>query len=210
MKINLNSRSTKPRRSIKDFRLWLGIIFVAISVILTQYLLGSATARTVAIIIKNPVPAGSALTENDLELAEVILPNYVSVISKSQLAVGQITTRDLFPGDVLTEKSLVNRKRSEMRLISTPIKAGHLPALTPGQLVDVWVTPSTDGMSLPGPATLVISQATIHAIPEFIDPAMDTSVTLLIGINEVSSIVQAMRDGVIDLVALPDNYRNLS
>jgi hypothetical protein len=63
-------------------------------------------------------------------------------------------------------------------------------------------------MALPGPATLVISQATIEQVPELVDPTLDTAVTLLINMTSVQPLVQAMRDGVIDLVALPDNKRS--
>ena len=77
-----------------------------------------------------------------------------------------------------------------------------------GQLVDIWVTPSMDGMALPGPAQLVIGQATISDIPTEIDPTLDTAVTLLIARSEVQVLVQAIRDGVIDLVALPNNRRS--
>jgi FixJ family two-component response regulator len=43
----------------------------------------------------------------------------------------------------------------------------------------------------------------IFAAPDFVDAGMDTSVTLLISQEQVQSLVQAMRDGAIDLVAIP-------
>jgi hypothetical protein len=65
------------------------------------------------------------------------------------------------------------------------------------------MTPSLDGVALPGPASLIIPNAVISAAPEFVDGGMDTSVTVLISQNEVQALVQAMRDGTIDLVAIP-------
>lgn len=200
--------STKPKRSIKDMRLWLGIIFVIISVLIAQGLFAKAAIRQSAVLVIRSVPVGSALSENDVQLVEVLVPDSIEVISEIDQAIGKIVTRDLFSGDLLTKRSIADRVRSDLRLISVPIKAGHLPSLQSGQLIDVWVTPATDGMALPGPATLVISQATIEQVPELVDPSLDTAVTLLINLTSVQPLVQAMRDGVIDLVALPDNKRS--
>lgn len=161
-------------------------------------------------IINRTIPQGSAIKETDLSVAQVVLPETFNSITEITTAVGMIASRDLFPGDILTQYSITDRVRSEMRLVSVPIRAGHLPVLQNGQLVDIWVTPSTDGMALPGPSKLIIAQATMHSVPEFIDPGLDTAITLLIRVSEVSQIVQAMRDGVIDIVALPDNFRSSS
>jgi hypothetical protein len=200
--------STKPKRSIKDYRLWLGIIFVIASVLLAQGLFAKAAIRQSAVLVIRPVPIGSSLTENDVQLVEVLVPDSIEVVAEIDQVIGKVVTRDLFSGDLLTKNSITDRVRSDLRLISVPIKAGHLPSLQTGQLIDVWVTPSTDGMALPGPATLVISQATIEQVPELVDPTLDTAVTLLINMTSVQPLVQAMRDGVIDLVALPDNKRS--
>jgi hypothetical protein len=75
--------------------------------------------------------------------------------------------------------------------------------VNPGEKVDIWMTPSLDGVALPGPATLIIPNAVISISPEFVDAGMDTSVTVLISQDQVQVLVQAMRDGVIDVVAIP-------
>jgi hypothetical protein len=210
MKNSLTIKSIKSPRSIKDFRLWLGLIFVILSIALAQLVISKATARTQALVVTKAVPAGSSIAASDLQLAEVVLPTNVTTVELTSEAVGMIAARDLFPGDVLIKAAITNQTPSNLRLVSVPIKAGHLPNLTSGQLVDIWVTPSTDGMALPGPAQLVINQATINAVPTGIDPTLDTAVTLLISGSDVQVLVQAMRDGVIDLVALPDNRRSSS
>jgi hypothetical protein len=64
-------------------------------------------------------------------------------------------------------------------------------------------TPSLDGVALPGPATLIIPSAVIASAPEVVDSGMDTSVTVQVSQDQVQVLVQAMRDGVIDLVAIP-------
>ena len=203
-------KPVKPKRSIKDVRLWLGFIFVLTSVLLTQNLLAKATARTQAVIIQNEIPAGSPIRSADLALVNVVLPEGVKTIPTLSQAEGMRATRDLFIGDILTTDSIADDADKSLRLVSVPIRAGHLPNLDFGQLVDVWMTPSIDGMALPGPAQLLISQAIINMIPDGIDPTLDTAVTLLIPSNQVQVLVQAMRDGVIDIVALPENRRTRS
>jgi hypothetical protein len=203
-------KPVKPKRSIKDIRLWLGFIFVLTAVLLTQNLLAKATSRTQAVIIQNEIPAGSPIRSSDLAVVNVVLPEGVKTISALSQADGMNATRDLFIGDILTIDSMSDGADKSLRLVSVPIRAGHLPNLDIGQLVDVWMTPSIDGMALPGPAQLLISQATISMIPDGIDPTIDTAVTLLIPSNQVQVLVQAMRDGVIDIVALPENRRTKS
>jgi hypothetical protein len=198
------------RRSIKDIRLWLGIIFILVSVLIAQTVIASATARTLAYVVTKPIPAGSKISLTDLLLAEVVLPDSVKAISDKNQVVGKVAARDLFSGDLIIPEAISNKSQANLRIVSVPIRAGHIPVLESGQLVDVWVTPSTDGMALPGPAQLVISQATVYFVPTGIDPTLDTAITLLITQADVQKIVQAMRDGVIDLVALPDNNRGLS
>ncbi len=201
------TKLSKPKRSIRDLRLWLGILFIAISIVLTQNVLNKATARSQAVIVTNEIPAGSVISQDDLKTVNVVLPQQVKAISDLTEAVGTTATRDLFIGDVLTSDSLSSKTNLNVRLVSVPIRAGHLPKLDAGHLVDIWMTPSTDGMALPGPAQLLISQAAISDIPEGIDPTLDTAVTLLIPNTQVQVLVQAMRDGVIDVVALPQNRR---
>lgn len=198
----------KTHRSIKDIRLWLGVFFVVLSIFITQSVLTKATARTTAVVVKKSIPAGSPISATDISHAQVVLPEDVMPLTLDNEVIGMRATRDLFSGDVLTKDSLSNSAPVNMRLISTPIKAGHLPAIEAGQLVDIWVTPSTDGMALPGPARLVIAQAVIDSVPLGVDPTSDSAVTLLISEAAVGQLVQAMRDGVIDIVALPGNRRS--
>jgi hypothetical protein len=117
--------------------------------------------------------------------------------------VGKIANTDLFVGDLISVHSISNSYASDLRTVSVPIRAGHLPQVGSGQKVDVWMTPSLDGVALPGPARLIIPNAVIAQAPDFVDAGMDTSVTILVSQNEVQPLVQAMRDGLIDLVAIP-------
>ena len=84
-----------------------------------------------------------------------------------------------------------------------PIRAGHLAQISRGEKVDIWMTPALDGLALPGPARLIIPNAVIEFAPDFYDSGVDTSVTVLVAKDDVEILVQAMRDGSIDLVSIP-------
>jgi hypothetical protein len=134
---------------------------------------------------------------------QVSVPSTENLITIPSEVVGKIASTDLVAGDLVSTHSISNEFASDARTVSVPIRAGHLPQVKPGEKVDVWMTPSLDGVALPGPASLIIPNAVIANAPEFIDAGMDTSVTVLISQDQVQVLVQAMRDGVIDLVSIP-------
>ena len=190
-------------RKTQDPRLWIGTIFILAAMAIGQLVITKASARVPAIALNSNIAAGSVIRESDISTVQVSVPNIENLIAVPGEVVGKIATTDLFVGDLVNVQSISNGFASDVRTVSVPIRAGHLPHVNPGEKVDVWMTPSLDGVALPGPATLIIPNAVIHAAPEFVDAGMDTSVTLLISQEQVQVLVQAMRDGLIDLVAIP-------
>ena len=193
----------KTNRKSQDPRLWLGILFIVAAMIIGQLVVTSASVRVPAVALNSNIAQGALIQESDVALVQVSVPNVENLISVPSDVVGKVATTDLFAGDLVSVHSLSNGFASDARNVSVPIRAGHLPQVSPGEKVDIWMTPSLDGVALPGPASLIISNAVIAAAPEFIDAGMDTSVTVLISQDQVQVLVQAMRDGVIDLVAIP-------
>jgi hypothetical protein len=193
----------KTNRKSQDPRLWLGIVFIVTAMIIGQLVISSASARVSAVTLNSNIAQGAQIRESDVTSVQVSVPNVENLISVPSDVVGKVATTDLFAGDLITVHSISNGFASDARNVSVPIRAGHLPQVSPGEKVDIWMTPSLDGVALPGPASLIIPNAVIAAAPEFIDAGMDTSVTVLISQEKVQVLVQAMRDGVIDLVAIP-------
>ena len=193
----------KTNRKSQDPRLWLGILFIVAAMIIGQLVVTSASVRVPAVALNSNIAQGALIQESDVALVQVSVPNVENLISVPSDVVGKVATTDLFAGDLVSVHSISNGFASDARNVSVPIRAGHLPQVSPGEKVDIWMTPSLDGVALPGPASLMISNAVIAAAPEFIDAGMDTSVTVLISQDQVQVLVQAMRDGVIDLVAIP-------
>lgn len=197
---NLTSHSN--RRS-QDPRLWLGILFILVAMVIGQLVITKASARVPALTLNSNIAQGAQIREGDISSVQVSVPSAQNLISVPSEVIGKVASTDLFAGDLVSVHSISNGFDSDVRSVSVPVRAGHLPQVSPGEKVDVWMTPSLDGFALPGPATLIIPSAVIAAAPEFIDSGMDTSVTVLIAQDQVQVLVQAMRDGLIDLVAIP-------
>jgi hypothetical protein len=195
--------NANANRKTQDPRLWIGILFVLAAMVVGQLVIAKASARVSAVALNSNVAAGSMIRESDISSVQVSVPNAESLISVPSEVVGKIASTDMFIGELVNVQSVSNEFASDVRTVSVPIRAGHLPQVSSGEKVDVWMTPSLDGVALPGPAALIIPNAVVFTAPEFVDAGMDTSVTLLISQEQVQVLVQAMRDGLIDLVAIP-------
>jgi hypothetical protein len=193
----------KTNRKTQDPRLWLGILFVVLAMIVGQIVITGASARVPAVTLNSNIAQGAVIRESDVSSVQVSVPTSENLISIPSDVVGKVASTDLFAGDLVSIYSISNGYSSDARSVSVPIRAGHLPEVNPGEKVDIWMTPTLDGIALPGPASLIIPNAVIASAPEFVDAGMDTSVTVLISKNQVQILVQAMRDGLIDLVAIP-------
>ena len=193
----------KSNSKTQDPRLWLGIVFIISAMLIGQLVIANASARVPAVTLNANIAEGALIREGDVSAAQVSVPVTQNLVSLPSDVIGKVASTDLFIGDLVSVNSISNDFDSDVRSVSVPIRAGHLPAIYPGEEVDVWMTPSLDGMALPGPAALIIPNAVVSAAPEFVDAGMDTSVTLLVSQYQVQVLVQAMRDGSIDLVAIP-------
>jgi hypothetical protein len=195
--------SKQTTSKTQDPRLWLGIFFIIAAMVTGQLVVSKASARVPAITLTSNIAKGSLIQESDISLAQVSVPVTETLVTVPSEVVGKIANTDLFVGDLISVHSISNSYASDLRTVSVPIRAGHLPQVGSGQKVDVWMTPSLDGVALPGPARLIIPNAVIAQAPDFVDAGMDASVTILVSQDDVQPLVQAMRDGLIDLVAIP-------
>jgi hypothetical protein len=193
----------KANRKTQDPRLWLGILFIVAAMIIGQLVVSGASARVPALTLNSNIAQGAQIKASDVSAVQVSVPLTENLVSIPSEVVGKVAATDLFIGDLVRAHSISNGFAADVRTVSIPIRAGHLPEVSPGEKVDVWMTPSLDGVALPGPAKLIIPNAVIASAPEFVDSGMDTSVTVSISQESVQVLVQAMRDGLIDLVAIP-------
>jgi hypothetical protein len=76
-----------------------------------------------------------------------------------------------------------------------------------GSLVDIWFTPGLDGAQVPGPSQLLAANVIVGSVPELQDSSLDTAITVRISEQSVAPVMQALRDGSID-IAIVDGMSN--
>lgn len=190
------------RRIKKDFRLWLGIALLLFSIFGITNLLKAADSRTTAVVLANDVSSGQVLTPSDLRVVKVSVPNSKRYVASISSAVGMRVLQNMQVGELIPVATPSISKVSG-RIVSIPIRAGHLPAITDGDLVDIWSTPNIDSMALPGPPKLVARSVSVLDVPSGTDPNSDTAISVVIREPQLKSVIAALRDGLIDVVAHP-------
>lgn len=193
----------RTRSSLREPRLWLGIFFLVASVGITHILLNRSAAQVSAVVVTHDLAPGSIVNAQDVVLDAVSEANSGHYVSSLDQVIGHVVSQELYAGDVLRQQDVAVSGADSVRNVAVLIRAGHLPQLTHGSLVDVWVTPSLEGMSAPGPATLALEKVVVDSAPEVVDATVDSAVTLSVNRQQVQQLVQAMRDGLIDLVVVP-------
>lgn len=195
---------SKPAAA-KDIRLWLGVLLILIASITGGKLFASANHRVPAVVVIHDLAAGSQVRSSDVQIMNVAVPQDVVTAGQIDAVVGKYLTHDIASGSLLNPSIVSAASDPRLRSVSVPIKAGHLPELSYGTRVDVWFTPSMDGAVAPGPATLLASDVVIQAVPQVFDSAVDMAITLQVEDEEVPLIVQAMRDGTLDIAVIGAN-----
>ncbi|CAB4337412.1 MAG: hypothetical protein F2839_03560 [Actinobacteria bacterium] len=184
----------------RDLRLWVGLSLICISVIAANIYMAAAAQRTIAYVATHEIASGTIIRSSDVQPASVSLPVGVAPVAQLSDVVGRTLSQDAFAGEIIFLNSLESRSQTFTRIMSVPIRAGHLPEVRHGAGVEIWMTPSLDGAEVPGPPVLIVERAIIVDAPAQVDPSMDTAVTIQVADTEVSTVVKAMRDGVLDVV----------
>jgi len=188
---------------MRDIRLWAGIALLIVCSLVGRATIHSASARSSALVVVNNLARGSIIRSQDIGAVQVSVPDTEVLVSEAAQVVGKRARTDVFAGEVLTTYDLVEPEKQSMRDVAVPLRAGHVPALAYGDQVDVWVTPSSTGLAVPGPAHLIAAKVLVSVPPDVADSTTDTSITLSVPAPEVQALVQASQDGFIDVVAVP-------
>lgn len=203
-KVSIVPQATSMR---KDFRLWVGVVLIISASLLGGKLFNQASHRVPAAVVISSLGKGSIIRSSDVQLINVAVPNDVQIVTTLEQVVGMTTTQDLSAGSLLNPSSLSTESDGSLRSISIPIKAGHLPAVMYGSLVDIWFTPGLDGAQVPGPSQLLAANVIVGSVPELQDSSLDTAITVRISEQSVAPVMQALRDGSID-IAIVDGMSN--
>lgn len=202
-RITSGSRLTNSQSSAtKDIRLWIGVVLILVSSLAGGKVMASASHRTPAVVVTHDLAAGTLIAASDVQIMNVAIPASINVTPAIEDVIGMYVSHDVAKGSLLNPLVLSSDADPTLRTVSVPIKAGHLPNLTYGARVDVWFTPSMDGALAPGPASLLAANVAVQSVPEIFDSSIDTAISLRVTDDVVAQIVQALRDGSVDIAVI--------
>ena len=197
----------RRRVRVNRLRLMSGILFVALAAG-GGNLWASQQSRQVSVfVMTRNLAAGSVVTPTDFEIHSIGASDVSAYASSDTDLVGQRIRRDMFAGEYIPLSALMSPADTDLREVSIPLVAGHSPMVDAGQLVDIWMTPSTDGVAVPGPAQLILSNAVIATGLADFDPTLDAVATVIVAPDDVHLVVEAMQSGTVTLVAVKGNLR---
>ncbi len=212
-----NRRQTPPEviqivrsKEWNKFRLLSGIFLILFAALLSNWWFTSRSVSIDVVSVNTNLAAGSLLSPSDLSYQSITGSKEHVYVTDINDVVGERVRRDLFVGELLPMNAVSRSANAELRIVSIPIAAGHVPLVDVGQLVDVWVTPSLDSAVAPGPARLVLENAVVEENQADLDPTMDTVISLAVARTDVQVVVAALQEGAINLVVVPNNLRGLS
>lgn len=127
------------RPSWLDLRIIVGVLLVLMSVVLVARIVATADHSVRVWALTRDVSAGTTLTSADVRPARVRLfesaPIYLKV---DRSPAGRTVGRSLRSGELLPAAALIVRAAGV--LVSLPVKPENAPAVSRGQLIDVWAT----------------------------------------------------------------------
>lgn len=195
-----------------DARLWLGVIVLIGSMFIGARVLSSGDQTVTLWRATQDLAVGSsslALEPVTVEMGSAGNPNsYEQYVQGTASPTGTVI-RPIGQGEFLPITALVATPSipEGTRIVSIPVDPLHLATgINAGDQVDIWSTldPTQSVSSVASPPEKVLANITvIQVASEVVGTGGDIGVVLSVPENDIPSIVQAMRTGVIDLVKVP-------
>jgi flagella basal body P-ring formation protein FlgA len=209
------SRLASP--SWLDARLVLGVLLVLVSVLVGAKVLAGADRSQQVWSATHDLAPGTVLAAADVELTKVRLFGTSGRYLAGPAPVGYVVlrsvgSRELLPHDALTAPGA----RVQRRDVTVAVAYGHLPTdLRSGDVVDLYVTPDDKalrrgekGVDLTVPR-LVLSDVVVARVTRssgLTSSGQTVPVVLTVDPGQVLAVVQALADGPVDLVRVPDAH----
>lgn len=189
-------------------RLWLGLVLVVGSMFAGAHLMSQDAPTVTVWQASRDLSAGAPA----LHLQPVTVA--LGSVSGEYLPVEELPTGQLrFPvaeGELIPRSALEDASDEPTRIVTIGVDPLHAPIdLTAGDRLDVWSTPSDNPMGGPvssadvglGPS-LVLENVLVELVSA---DSMGSRLAVVVRVapEDVASLVQASRAGVIDLVSVP-------
>lgn len=186
--------------------MWLGLVLVVGSMFVGAHLMSQDAPTVTVWQASRDLSAGV----EPLHLQPVTVA--LGEVSDDYLAVDERPVGRLrFPiarGELIPRSALIDPSTQASRIVTIGVDPLHAPIdLAAGDRVDVWTTPE-DGPTM-GPAvdgwmepTLVLENVVVETVST---DAMGSQLAVVVRVapEEVATVVQAARAGVVDLVSVP-------
>jgi hypothetical protein len=200
------SRIRTSRRT--DLRLWLGLVLVVGSMFIGAHLMSQDAPTVTVWQASRDLSAGAPA----LHLQPVTVS--LGSVSDDYLTVDEQPAGQLrFPiaeGELIPRSALEDVSAGPTRIVTIGVDPLHAPIdLAAGDRVDVWSTPSDNPMSGPvSSADIAIGPSLVleNVLVELVSAdSMGSKLAVVVRVapDDVASLVQASRAGVIDLVSVP-------
>lgn len=200
-----------------DGRLVLGVLLVLVSVLVGAKVLAGADSSQHVWSATHALAPGTVITSGDVALTKVRLFGSSGRYLAGPAPVGYVVlrsvgSRELLPHDALAAPGLQVQRRD----VTVPVGYGHLPTdLRSGEVVDLYVTPDdkairrgAQGVDLTVPR-LVLRDVVVARVTRssgLTSSGQTVPVVLTVDPAQVLAVVQALADGPLDLVRVPDAH----
>lgn len=158
-------RVQKP--SVKDPRLIVGILLVAVSVLLGAWAVDGAKNLSVAYVARETIVAGQELTQEQLRPVDVNLGQYESAYLTVPLdAAEELVARETIrAGELVSRAEISNKSVLEQRIVAVHSSTPLPNTLKVGSLLDLWVVSQADS-EVDAEPSLVVSSLTVSELPD--------------------------------------------
>jgi hypothetical protein len=185
-----------------DLRLWLGIAIVVASVAIGVVVM-TADRDTVTVL----------RATRDLSVGAV--PSGLDRVVISRAAAGDAYLTDepvgdavlqwpVRAGELVPRGALAAAKSADVRQVTVAVDPLHSPVdLQTGDHVDVWASPSNSSREAAAPSKVVTDARVASVASDAVGIGGQIAVVLDLHETDVLPVVEAVRTGVVDLVAVP-------
>lgn len=151
--LGAQSRGRVGSSSPKRLGQWAAtVLFVLVVVLAAGWLWTQKGHQTEVLAVTHGVPAGSVLTQADLQSVSVSGVSGAIPVSDMSAAVGKTLVVGLTPGQIVTEGVVTSSPvpSSGYRVVAALLAAGRMPAgLSAGSVVDVLAAPPSAAANAP-------------------------------------------------------------
>lgn len=187
-------------------RLWLGLALVLVAVVGVSLVVRATDHRSEVWTVRHDLARGTTLTADDVAVAAVHVPSLGNYVPAATSVVGQVLTRDVGAGDLLSASALSTAATT--RLVTVPVEQYHLPAdLRRGEKVDVYLVVRGPTGQPAGDPIVVMEAATVAQVDDegssFGGSSATTGVVLSVPSSRVAALVGAASRGSLTLVRDP-------